>query len=36
MNKAKGYEGKLVLATKISAACVFVFSMALEIINRLA
>lgn len=35
-NKAKGYEGKLVLATKISAACVFVFSMALEIINRLA
>lgn len=35
-NKAKSYEGKLVLATKITATTVFVLSLAMVILARLA
>ncbi len=34
-NKAKSYEGKLLLATKIGAACLFGLSLAVVIIDRL-
>lgn len=33
-NKAKSYEGKLVLATKISSAAVFVIALALAVLSR--
>lgn len=33
-NKAKSYEGKLVLATKISAAAIITLSLSLVIIER--
>ncbi len=35
-NKAKSYEGKLVLATKITSAVVFVVSLGFAIIARFA
>ena len=35
-NKAKSYEGKLVLATKVSAGLIFVLSLALVLIVRFA
>jgi preprotein translocase subunit SecG len=34
-NKAKSYEGKLALATKVSAGIMFVLSLALAILGKL-